>query len=301
MSSEYDVWFTDDARAFLARAGEHLAQDPVTGTVVSTTARRYADHGAPEDLPYAWFAVVCGPTGEIDGVAMRTAPFPPYPPYLLGMSDGAAEALGHALVARREESGEEVGGINGLRPASDIVARILASDAGTEVRVSMHQRLHELGTLIAARPVAGSLRPVRDDEADLALTWIREFFLDANEQAGRARNDGHHADHFSREDIERKLEDDVLRFWVDEEDRPLHLTGWNPPAYGVARVGPVFTPKEQRGKGLASAAVAQVSAELQDAGNRVILFTDQANPTSNAIYQALGYEAVADTIELRFA
>ncbi|KRA38083.1 MULTISPECIES: GNAT family N-acetyltransferase [unclassified Nocardioides] len=296
MSSEYDVWFTDDASAFLARAGEHLAEDPVTGTVVSTTAQRFADHGVPEDLPFAWFAVVTGPTGDIDGVAMRTAPFPPYPPYLLAMSDGAAVALGDALVAR----GEEVGGINGLRPASDIVAGILASRSGSEVRVSMHSRLFELGRLNDARPVAGSLRAVRAEEAELALTWIREFFLDANEQAGRDRNDGHHADHFSREDIERKLADDVLRFWVDEDDRPLHLTGWNPPAYGVARVGPVFTPKEERGRGLASAAVAQVSAELQVAGNRVILFTDQANPTSNAIYQALGYEAVADTIELRW-
>ncbi|WP_182377342.1 GNAT family N-acetyltransferase [Nocardioides sp. WS12] len=301
MSSEYDVWFTDDASAFLARAGEHLAQDPVTGTVVSTTAQRFADTGAPEDLPYGWFVVVSGPTGEIDGVAMRTAPFPPYPLYLLAMSDAGAEALGHALVARSEDTGEEIGGINGLRPASDIVAGIVAAHAGNEVQVSMHSRLHELGTLSAARPVAGSLRPVRADEAELALAWIREFFLDANEQAGRDRNDGHHADHFSRADIEQKLADDVLRFWVDEDDRPVHLTGWNPPAYEVARVGPVFTPKEQRGKGLASAAVAQVSAELQEAGNRVILFTDQANPTSNAIYQALGYEAVADTIELRLA
>lgn len=297
MSSEYDVWFTDDASAFLARAGERLAQDPVTATVVSTTAQRFADQGVPQDLPHAWFAVVTGPTGDIEGIAMRTAPFPPYPPYLLAMSDGAARALGHALVER----GEEIGGINGMRPASDVVAEILAAHGGSEVRASMHSRLFELGALTGARPVPGRLRAVRAEEAELALTWIREFFLDANEQAGRARDDGHHADHFSRADIEQKLADDVLRFWVDEDDRPVHLTGWNPPAYGVARVGPVFTPKEQRGRGLASVAVAQVSAELLDAGNRVILFTDQANPTSNAIYMALGYEAVADTIELRLS
>jgi predicted GNAT family acetyltransferase len=148
--------------------------------------------------------------------------------------------------------------------------------------------------------VAGALRPVRPEEAGLALEWIRQFFRDANEQAGRAADDGHDADHFSLRDIHRKLDEGVLRFWVDEEDRPLHLTGWNPPAYGVARVGPVFTPKEHRGRGLASAAVAEVSAELVADGHRVILFTDQANPTSNAIYRALGYEAVVDTIELRW-
>lgn len=297
MSSEYDVWFTDDASAFLARAGAHLAQDPVTGTVVSTTAQHFAETGAPDDLPYSWFAVVCGPGGDVEGVAMRTAPFPPHPPYVLGMSEGAARALGHALVER----GEEVGGVNGLRPASDTVAEVLATATGHELRTSMHARLHELGTLIApTKPVAGRLRAVRRDEAELALEWIRQFFRDANVQAGRASDDGHDADHFSLADIHRKLDDGVLRFWVDDEDRPLHLTGWNPPAYGVARVGPVFTPSELRGRGLASAAVAAISAELRDDGNRVILFTDQANPTSNAVYQALGYEAVVDTVDLRF-
>jgi predicted GNAT family acetyltransferase len=79
----------------------------------------------------------------------------------------------------------------------------------------------------------------------------------------------------------------------------VHLTGANPPAYGVARIGPVFTPKEERGRGWASAAVAAVSALLRSRGHRVTLFTDLDNPTSNAIYLALGYQAVVDTAELR--
>ena len=69
----------------------------------------------------------------------------------------------------------------------------------------------------------------------------------------------------------------------------MHLTGANPPSFGVARVGPVYTPPEQRRKGYASAAVAEVSQRFLDAGARVCLYTDQANPTSNGIYQALGY------------
>ncbi len=86
--------------------------------------------------------------------------------------------------------------------------------------------------------------------------------------------------------------------WVDDGDTPRHLTGANPPAYGVARIGPVYTPKEHRGRGYASAAVAEVSAQLRAEGNRVTLFTDQANPTSNRIYLALGFEPVVDMVEL---
>ena len=67
----------------------------------------------------------------------------------------------------------------------------------------------------------------------------------------------------------------------------------------MARIGPVYTPKEERGRGWASAAVAEVSSPLRSRGHRVTLFTDQDNPTSNAIYLALGYEAVVDTAELR--
>lgn len=294
MSSPYDVWFTEDPAAFLARAGEHLAAEPVTGTVVATTARRLADH--PDDgLPFCWFAVVTDASAAVVGIAMRTAPFAPYPTYVLAMPEQAAQALGHALAER----GEEVGGVNGLRPAADVVAATVAARTGGVVRAGMHTRLFELGTLTEPKPVAGRLRAVRDDEAGLALSWIRQFFHDADEQAGRAPGTGHDADHFTLADVQRKLADDVLRFWVDEDDRPLHLTGWNPPAYGVVRIGPVFTPGEARGRGLASAAVAEVSAALRAAGNRVILFTDQANPTSNGIYQALGYEPVVDTIDLR--
>ena len=37
------------------------------------------------------------------------------------------------------------------------------------------------------------------------------------------------------------------------------------------------------------------------AGDRVTLFTDLANPTSNAIYRRIGYEAVAEILGYDFA
>jgi predicted GNAT family acetyltransferase len=78
----------------------------------------------------------------------------------------------------------------------------------------------------------------------------------------------------------------------------VHLTGANAPAFGVARIGPVYTAREQRGRGYASAGVAAVSRLLLDRGARVCLFTDQANPTSNRIYEALGFRPVVDMANL---
>lgn len=76
------------------------------------------------------------------------------------------------------------------------------------------------------------------------------------------------------------------------------MAGVNPPGFGVSRVGPVYTPPEHRGRGYAGAAVAEVSRRVLEAGLRVCLFTDQANPTSNRIYQRLGYRPVAHMVSL---
>jgi len=88
--------------------------------------------------------------------------------------------------------------------------------------------------------------------------------------------------------------------WVDG-GRPVSLTcvgGVTP--HGI-RIGPVYTPPDLRGKGYASSLVAGVSQMQLDAGRAyVFLFTDLANPTSNRIYQALGYEPVNDVDEYDF-
>ena len=101
------------------------------------------------------------------------------------------------------------------------------------------------------------------------------------------------------DDLARRIEGGTYWFWLDDAGERVHLTGANAPAFGVARVGPVYTPPEQRRKGYAGAAVAEVSQHFLDAGARVCLYTDQANPTSNGIYQALGYVAVVDQVNLR--
>ncbi|MGW5014070.1 GNAT family N-acetyltransferase, partial [Micromonospora chalcea] len=72
----------------------------------------------------------------------------------------------------------------------------------------------------------------------------------------------------------------------------------NPPSFGVARVGPVYTPPEQRGRGWAGNAVAEVSRLLTAEGARVCLFTDQANPVSNRLYAGLGFRPVVDMANL---
>jgi len=299
VSTGYATWFTEDAAAFLDRAGEHLSRSPLTATVLTTVAQRVAATQAQGEearrTAYDWFAVVTDADGGIAGTAMRTAPFAPYPPYLLAMPDGAALALAHALLDR----GEEVGGAAGELPAADVFAAEIARATGREVRRDLHMRLFRLGELVEPPQPPGRLRRARPDEVGLALEWYRDFHVAADEQAGRDSGHGARSEGFTIEEMSGRIADGRVWFWVDGADRPLHVTGCNSPAYGVARIGPVYTPEEHRGNGYASAAVAGVSRALLEEGAEVVaLFTDQANPTSNYIYPALGYVPVTDTVEL---
>ena len=82
---------------------------------------------------------------------------------------------------------------------------------------------------------------------------------------------------------------------------PVSLAGRTRVVAGMVRVAPVYTPPEMRGRGYAGAATAAVSQAPLDAGVReVVLYTDLANPTSNVLYQRLGYRPVEDRVVLSF-
>ena len=294
----HDVEITTDPAAFLAAAEADLAADPVVTTVMATVTSRHRDERAAGEPPPAdrpeWWAIVRDADGAIAGLAMRTARTPPHPMFVLPMADEAALALARAI----HDRGEEVGGVNGSLPAVEVLAGELARLQGGRVEVAQHTRLFELGELLPPTGVPGTLREATLDDFDLAKAWVDRFMYDADMQAGRDP-EAHGREEIAPDDLVRKIEQGVYWFWLDEAGERVHLTGANPPAFGVARIGPVYTPPEQRRKGYAGAAVAQVSQLFLDAGARVCLYTDQANPTSNGIYQAIGYRPVVDQANLR--
>ena len=81
----------------------------------------------------------------------------------------------------------------------------------------------------------------------------------------------------------------------------MSLAGFGGPTPNGIRIGPVYTPPDLRGRGYGTAVTAEVSRLLLDRGHRFcFLYTDLANPTSNAIYMRIGYEPVCDSREVAF-
>ena len=288
-----DLEFLADPAAFLDVAGDHLAATPVVATVVATVAARavaeIAD-GVPQDARH-WY-VVARDGGVVVGVGMRTAPHGDRPAYLLPMPDEAARLLARAV----HDRGEDLTAVNGALPAVQVFADELGRLTGRTPQVGAHTRLHELGELVEPRPVPGALRPAARDDLDVCREWFTAFHVDADEQAGRPP--GREAiETFSDENLLRRIDGGRVWLWEDGGE-VVHLTGAAASTFGVARVGPVYTPRDRRGRGYASAAVAQVSRIVIEQGARACLFTDQANPTSNKIYAALGYRPVVDMANL---
>jgi GNAT superfamily N-acetyltransferase len=297
-SVRFALEFTEDPRTFLLRAGGLLEADPVLGTVVATATARAVDQierGEPAPpYPRWWLTVADEDSRKPVGIVMRTAPFEPYPLFVLPMPDAAAREVAAALVDR----GEDVGGLNGALPAARLLATELARRTGRTARVHEHTRLHVLRKLVEPR-VAPDGRPriALPSDAELALAWFQAFHTDAAAQAGRLRPE-RGGEEFDEADIARKIAEGRIWLWEDGLGTPVSLVGFNAPNFGVVRVGPVYTPAPRRGHGFASALTAHVSRVLRDSGARVCLFTDQANPTSNKIYAAIGYEPVVDMANL---
>lgn len=306
MTEPYAVALTTDPAAFLAEAGELLAGDPVVTSVVATVTQRAAAEmadaaaaggAAPDPGHPQWWAVVRDAAGTVVGAAMRTAPFEPHPAYVLPMPEGAARALARAV----HERGEELTGVNGALPAARTVAEETAALTGGEVVVDEHLRLweHPGPDALVDHTAPGRLRPARVEDVPLCVRWWAAFAVDSAEQGGRTGE--HPMETETIEGMTRRVELGLVWLWEDEAGEVVHLTAHSAPAYGVVRVGPVYTPGKWRGHGYASAAVAQVTRRVLEAGDRACLFTDQANPTSNRIYAAIGYRPVADTANLLVA
>jgi predicted GNAT family acetyltransferase len=92
----------------------------------------------------------------------------------------------------------------------------------------------------------------------------------------------------------------IAYLWEDAGE-VVALAGVGGPTPRGIRIGPVYTPPDRRGRGYASNLVAEVSQrQLASGCNFCFLFTDLANPTSNHIYQTIGYVPVVDVDQYQF-
>lgn len=274
---------TSEVAEYAAKARTLLEQDPEENTVALTVLARLERGESFSDVvpTFGWY--IDG--GEVTGSVCLT---PPHELILVSLPLSSVDALAAQLRA----AGVAVPGVNG-RP--DLVAAFLSAwlpDADHARWFTERERLYALDRLSDPDPMPpGAGRLATPADAARMIEWIAAF----NAETGRVAASG------DDEQVRFRIANGLI--WVWERDRVLvAMAGRNGAVAGVARVGPVYTPPEHRRHGYGAAVTAACSADaLARDADRVVLFTDLANATSNAIYQGIGYRPRSDRMVYRFA
>jgi len=267
-----------DIGDFVAAADDYLRADPVRNTVPLSVlaglgASGLAAYGETPPL-FGWHETA----GRTDGAVLHT---PPHPLLVAGFPAGSATELLAQLAAARP------GSANMLDQDAAEFSAAWASVTGGRTAVHHRMRQFRLERLQPPDPAPpGAARAPGDGDVGVLVSWTDAFGAETAVGASDS----------AREVAEWRSYGGLL-LW--EDAGPAAMAVLSRQVAGVCRVGSVYTPPERRQRGYGGAITAAATQLALDAGAaEVVLYTDQANPTSNALYPRLGYRPIGDRITL---
>ena len=270
-----------DVQGFLSQAGEFLAaREAEHNLILGLSSRLERDPLMYGEPPY--FAVA-EDEGRVVGAALRT------PPHNLILSEIEEDAAVGLFAGDVGEVFEALPGVIGPKARVAQFATAWRAATGATPRLEIAQRIFAADHVDEPRPTTGAMRDYEPADRELAIRWMDEFVAEAMpENAAHPES--------SAEFVDGRDEDPEAGLVVWEDGRPVSMAGFGGRTPNGIRVGPVYTPPDLRGHGYASALTAALTQRLLDSGRRFcFLYTDLANPTSNSIYQRIGYRAVGDS------
>ena len=186
----------------------------------------------------------------------------------------------------------EVPGVTSTNELAKRFANKYTSIKKMKYEVHMNMRVYTLEEVNKSIPLVGVLRKASMNDIYFLPYWINLFSVECK-IIGQTLDEALVL-------VKRAIEKEIL--WVLEDNGlPVAITGIVREIVNGCTIGMVYTPPYYRGKGYASSSVAQVTQIALDRGCKyVTLNTDLDNPTSNSIYQKIGYNPICDCNELRF-
>ena len=242
---------------------------------------------AAADSPNPFLATV----EEDSGLALVALMTPPR--RLILYSDrGAPQGALAALVDYLKESDWPIPGTLGPVATARAFVQVWKQRTGRDYRIHMNMRVYQLTAVEHRGCASGHLRPVRAEDREGVIEWMRAFNVAVGEEIGNQED-------LLRRSVECRIEQQTLFLW--EDGKPVSMAGQSRPTRHGMVINAVYTPPEFRHRGYATACVAGLSQQLLDRGRRFCaLFTDLANPTSNRIYQRIGYRPLGDYVDYAF-
>ncbi|GAB4239823.1 MAG: GNAT family N-acetyltransferase [Elainellaceae cyanobacterium] len=235
----------------------------------------------PERYPEPPYLALVQADDQILAIAICT------PPNSVLLSKG--QDLNALNLIAQDLQHEQLPRVEGLVAETETFVQIWQNLTGQSYQRGVESRIYQLTQVEPVTTVKGYLRLATPDDRLLLLKWVAAFNSEI--------------DIVSDAEIERRVEVELKRqsTYLWEDGVPVSMVGGRQFSSTSARIAPVYTPPEHRRKGYATAGVAALSQKLLDQGcDHCFLFTDLANPTSNAIYQKIGYRPVCGWHEYSF-
>ena len=293
----------ENVHAFAERASAWLLQAEAENNLLISIIEQLKVN--PQNSGPAYLATI-EENGAVTGCAFRT---PPHKLGLTRMPHGAVPLLVNDVA----QVFDELPAVLGPGAQARAFAEAWAACRGPVARPGMHHRIYELHKVdFPAEMAPGALRLAGKRDHELIVGWlggarphrvrrrgarprelprVRERALGREAKVGTVNTAAF---------VEGHINTKTMFLWEDEgEPRTSAVYAGRTP-HGV-RIGFVYTPPAFRRRGYASACVAMASQRALDTGLAFCcLYADLANPTSNDIYQRMGYRPVCDVMDYEF-
>lgn len=186
-----------------------------------------------------------------------------------------------------------IDGVAGPIPEAEAFAAVHTARTGCEARVRLLTRLFALGELRPPAGVQGAARRAVASDVVMLGRWRHAFEVEERHPRADLAE--------ATAVVGRAVAAGSGEMLWESEGLAVSYASARPVVAGMSRIGPVYTPPEHRRHGYAAAVTAEAARWALDAGARtVLLFTDLANPTTNALYPRIGFGPVHDSVELSF-
>lgn len=276
----FEIQSCETQQQFLAEAGVFLERRSVENNLIIGLCKDAIRRNEMEP----WLLLIIREQGDVIGAAIKT------PQHKLLITRLIASAI-PVVVDVLTKQAVDFPGVFGPAESAEDFAQAWSTSTGKSAKLTMGMGLYACDKVTSPARVPGSFRVAQDADVPWLVEWVRAFQTEVN----------------TGDSLERVAEMVAARtttqkLWIWDDNGPVSLAGYSRETEQGAAIVQVYTPPEFRQRGYASACVAALTQQLLDSGkSQCWLYADSANPTSNHIYQSIGYKLVSQSASWHFS
>lgn len=271
---------------------------------IETSPQRFWQHLSEQLAPQeGYYNLILGMVRQaaeqqtvLDNTCMATLPLEPGHLFLFKSASGTLllagtqtpEALSAYLpqvVDFIHQQGLLIKSIDAPTHLAERFVQICQSERGQHWSLTMNKGVYQLEQVIPPLASPGHFRLAQASDSMVLSAWHAAFSAESLPHKQSSGTDNLQA-------VQHQIQANQLFVWERDGQMTSTAARKRETSHGTA-ISLVYTPPEYRGHGYASACVAALSQHLLDSGKSFCcLFTNLINPTSNGIYERIGYQRI---------